>query len=124
MGEHQAQLAVAAGLAVVLTQIIFVSHDAAHQQILTSHRANEIAALIMGTGIAGVSLGWWFFPLLVVEMLNLHVQSVQALLTRPDLKRRRTELALIAVRLLGYPQLVLWLLPLGLAAAFVAVQGA
>lgn len=171
LGDHWAQLGMAAGLAVVLTQIIFLSHDAAHRQIFRSHRANEIAALIMGTAIAGVSLawwnakhtrhhaapnqigkdtdiapsivhfypavqpprsrlgrllherqGWWFFPLLVVEMLNLHVQSAQALLTRRDLKRRRTELAIMAVRLVGYPILLVWLLPLGMAAAFLAVQ--
>lgn len=171
LGHHWAQLALAAGLAVVLTQIIFLSHDAAHRQIFTSPRANEIAALVMGTGIAGVSLawwnakhtrhhaapnqigkdtdiapsivhfypaaqpprsrvgrllherqGWWFFPLLVVEMLNLHVQSAQALLTRRDLHRRRTELTVIAVRLVGYPAILVWLMPLGMAMAFLGVQ--
>lgn len=171
LGSHWAQLGIAAGLAVVLTQIIFLSHDAAHRQMFTSHRANEIAALIMGTGIAGVSLawwnakhtrhhaapnqidkdtdiapsivhfypavqpprsrlgrlmhehqGWWFFPLLVVEMLNLHVQSVQALLTRKDLKRRRTEIVVMSIRLTGYPVFLFWLLPFGMAAAFLAVQ--
>ncbi|MBM9467094.1 fatty acid desaturase family protein [Nakamurella leprariae] len=171
LGHHWAQLGVAAGLAVVLTQIVFLSHDAAHQQIFRSRNANDLAALVMGTGIGGVSLswwnnkhskhhaapnhigkdsdispsvvhfypaetpprsrlavflhehqGWWFFPLLVVEMLNLHAQSVIALLTRRDLRRRKAETALLSARLVGYPAAVFVVLPVGMAAAFLGVQ--
>ena len=59
IGDSWAQMGVAAGLAVVLTQIVFLSHDAAHRQIFGSHKANEIAALLMGTLVGGVSLAWW-----------------------------------------------------------------
>lgn len=59
LGDHWAQLALAVALAVVLTQVLFVSHDAAHRQVFRSHRRNELAALVAGTLIGGVSLAWW-----------------------------------------------------------------
>jgi fatty acid desaturase len=58
-GDSWVQLGVAAVLGVVLTQVMFTSHDAAHRQIFRSHRANEITALLMGTLVGGVSLAWW-----------------------------------------------------------------
>jgi fatty acid desaturase len=66
--------------------------------------------------------GWWFYPLLIVEALNLHMQSVVALITTPTMKRRKLELVLIAVRLGGLPALLFVFLPPGLAAAFLGVQ--
>ena len=169
--DSWAQIGVAAVLAVVLTQIVFLSHDAAHRQIFRSNAANEYTALIMGTLVSGVSLawwhnkhnrhhatpnqigkdpdispsivhfypvreqfrsaaarflhqrqGWWFFPLLVVEMLNLHVQSVQALLTRPGLRRRGVEIVMMTVRLVGYPLVLFSVLPPLKAAVFLGVQ--
>lgn len=171
LGNSWVQMAIAAALAVVLTQIVFISHDAAHRQIFRSNRANEMTALLMGTLLGGVSLawwhnkhnkhhatpnqvdkdpdispsivhfypaakpprstlglylherqGWWFFPLLVVEALNLHAQSVQALITRPSMKRRWTEIGMLAVRLGGYPALLFVFLSPGKAAAFLAIQ--
>ncbi len=171
VGNSWTQLAVAGAFGIVLTQIIFYSHDAAHRQIFQSHRANEITALVMGTLIGGVSLawwnnkhnkhhaapnqigkdsdidasvvhfyppaslprsrflrfmhqhqGWWFFPLLSVEMLNLHAQGVQALVTRRGMKHRWTEVAMILVRLGGYPALLFVFLSPGRAAAFLGVQ--
>ena len=59
IGNSWTQLALAAALAIVLTQIVFLSHDAAHWQIFRSHQANEITALVMGTLVGGVSLAWW-----------------------------------------------------------------
>ncbi len=171
VGDSWVQMAVAAALGIVLTQIIYFSHDAAHRQIFQSNRANELTALVMGTFIGGVSLawwhnkhnkhhaapnqigkdsdidativhfyppqnpprhrllaflhqrqGWWFFPILTVEMLNLHVQGVQALITRPGLKRRWTEAAMLVVRLGGYPALLFIFLSPGRAGAFLGVQ--
>ena len=58
IGDSWLQLTVAAALGLVLTQIIFFSHDAAHRQIFQSHRANEMTALVMGTFFGGVSLAW------------------------------------------------------------------
>ena len=171
IGDSWAQLGVAAALGLVLTQILFLSHDAAHRQIFHTNRMNELTALIAGTMFGGVSLAWWnnkhnkhhaapnqetkdpdivpavvhffpvaepprsgvrayvrarqawwFFPLLLVEALNLHLNSVLALLGRADMKRRRTELALLVLRLTVYPLVLFLFLSPGLAAAFLGVQ--
>lgn len=171
IGDSWAQIAIAVALAIVLTQIVFYSHDAAHRQIFQSKRANEIAALLLGTFVGGISLswwnnkhnrhhaapnqigkdpdiapsvvhfypaatppksrvarflherqGWWFFPLLVVEALNLHAQSVQALAARRGMKRRWIELAMLAVRLGGYPAALFIVLSPGVAGTFLGVQ--
>lgn len=171
LGNHWAQLAVAVALGFVVTQLMFMSHDAAHRQIFQSGRANEWTARLLGTGLGGVSLGWWntkhtrhhqapnqigkdpdiapsvvrfyddespagnrftaflyarqgwwFYPLLIVEALHLHVQSIYTVLTRRGLKHRWTEAALLLVRLGVYPLVLFLLLPWGLALAFIGVQ--
>ncbi|WHP18891.1 acyl-CoA desaturase [Cellulomonas sp. ES6] len=66
--------------------------------------------------------GWAFFPLLTLEGLNLHVTSIRSLLTAERSRSRTLELAMIAARLAAYVALVLWLLPVGLAFAFLGVQ--
>ncbi|ACZ31803.1 fatty acid desaturase [Xylanimonas cellulosilytica DSM 15894] len=68
--------------------------------------------------------GWAFFPLLTLEGLNLHVTSIRSLLTgeRAERRTRALELATIALRLTLYVGVVVWFLPLGLAAAFLGVQ--
>ena len=66
--------------------------------------------------------GWWFFPLLMVEMLNLHVQSVQAVVSQPTLKRRRTEAIMLILRLGLYPAFLFWALSPGIAGAFLGTQ--
>ena len=171
LGAHWAQVAIAVGLAVVFTQILFLSHDAAHRQIFRSGKANEWTALLLGTGLGGVSLGWWntkhtkhhqapnqigkdpditpsvvhfypsadqprskvtaffrdrqgwwFFPLLIVEALHLHAQSVHTVATRRGMKRRWIEAGLLAVRLGAYPAVLFVFLPWGIATAFLGVQ--
>ena len=66
--------------------------------------------------------GWWFFPLLTLEGVNLHITSVQTLLHSKDLKYRWVELSFITVRLGGYLAAVFVLLPPGKAAVFIGVQ--
>ncbi len=173
VGNHWSQLGVAAAMGIVFTQVLFLSHDAAHRQMFASHRANEWTALLLGTGCGGVSLawwlnkhnrhhqapnqmgkdpdidpsivhfypaenpprsilgralherqGWWFFPLLVVEALNLQAQSLVALLTRRGIKHRALELVLLSLRLAVIPALAFIFLPVGLATLFVVVQWA
>ena len=64
-----------------------------------------------------------FFPMLLLEGVNLHVASVSALIARPPSPRRLTEAALLAAHLAGYTALVLVVLGPGWkAAAFVIVQ--
>jgi fatty acid desaturase len=59
IGDSWWQLAVAAFLAVVLTQIGFVGHDAGHQQISGSRRISNILGLLLGNVGIGMSFGWW-----------------------------------------------------------------
>lgn len=66
--------------------------------------------------------GWLFFPLLLLEGLNLHVVSLRTLIASPRSRMRTWELITIAARLSLYLGIVFWLLPPGIAAAFVGVQ--
>lgn len=66
--------------------------------------------------------GWLFFPMLTLEGLNLHVSAVRTVTRRERLRARRTEAALIAVRLIGFPALVIAALGPGLGLAFLGVQ--
>ena len=63
-----------------------------------------------------------FFPMLLLEGINLHVASVQALVRRTS-RHRRAEAALLAAHFAGYLALVVLVLGPGWkAAAFIAVQ--
>ncbi|WP_263120750.1 acyl-CoA desaturase [Cellulomonas sp. RIT-PI-Y] len=88
--------------------IVFLPEDAARQ--------NRVMAALTRVQ------GWAFFPLLTLEGLNLHVTSVRTLWAAERGRQRALELAMLAVRLTVYPALVFWLLPLGMAFAFLGVQ--
>lgn len=66
--------------------------------------------------------GWLFFPMLTLEGLNLHVSAVRTVASRRDLPDRGLEAALLAVRLLGFPALLVLVLGPALAAGFLGVQ--
>jgi fatty acid desaturase len=66
--------------------------------------------------------GWAFFPLLTLEGLSLHFGSVSTLLENSGIRHRRLEFSLVAIRLAGIVIVLLLLLPVGKAAAFIAVQ--
>ena len=59
IGDSWWQLAVAAALAVVLTQLAFLGHDSAHRQIFTSGAWNDWTARIIAGGFVGLSASWW-----------------------------------------------------------------
>lgn len=59
IGDTWWQLFTAAVLAVVLTQIAFLGHDAAHRQIFVSGKWNDWISLILGDLMVGMSYGWW-----------------------------------------------------------------
>jgi fatty acid desaturase len=150
LGPSWWQLLVAVVLAGVFTQVGFLGHDAGHRQMFRSRRANDIAGLIHGNLIIGLSYGWWidkhnrhhshpnqegrdpdlvvdpvaftvsqargrrgvsrliaryqaylFFPLMLLEALSLHVNSVRAVFQR-GVKRRPLEIALLAAHSVGY----------------------
>ena len=59
VGSSWWQLAVAAFLAVVFTQIGFLGHDAGHRQILGSRRSSYVLGVLLGNLGIGLSYGWW-----------------------------------------------------------------
>ena len=59
IGDSWWQLANAGILAVVMTQIAFLGHDAAHRQIFKSGRWNDWVSLIIANLLVGISYGWW-----------------------------------------------------------------
>jgi fatty acid desaturase len=66
--------------------------------------------------------GYYFFPLLLLEGLALHVTSIQTIMRREPMKYRWCEAAFITARLGGYIAVLLIVLPPSKAAAFFGVQ--
>jgi fatty acid desaturase len=66
--------------------------------------------------------GYLFFPMLSLEGVNLHLTSIRMLFGRGTVKRRKTEIALIAARFAVYLGALFFFLPPGIAAAFIGVQ--
>jgi fatty acid desaturase len=67
--------------------------------------------------------GWFFFPLLTLEGINLHVSSLRSTLDGTAAQPwRRLEFVLVSTRLAAYVGVLLVFLPLGMAAAFFAIQ--
>jgi fatty acid desaturase len=62
-----------------------------------------------------------FFPLLLLEALNLHVSSVRALV-RPGVRHRTWERILFAAHVVGYLGVVFWVLSPVKAVVFIVVQ--
>jgi len=171
VGNSWWQLAVAAGFAVVLTQIAFLGHDSAHRQIFNSGSWNDWTSRILAGGFVGLSHTWWrnkhnrhhgkpnqvgedpdiapgvvvwtqdalearsgwrawfgrhqgwfFFPLLTLEGLSLHVSSVRLLVTKGAVPHRWVEAPIVITRLAVYVGLLFWLLPPSKAFAFIGVQ--
>ncbi|WP_314431974.1 fatty acid desaturase family protein [Microbacterium lacticum] len=59
LGHSWFQLLIAAALGIVLTQVAFLAHEAAHRQILSSGRSNDRLARILAAGVVGISYSWW-----------------------------------------------------------------
>ncbi|WP_200837505.1 fatty acid desaturase family protein [Ruania rhizosphaerae] len=66
--------------------------------------------------------GWFFFPLLTLEGLNLHVASLRAVLGRRPVARRAVEAPILLGRLVVYLAALFLLMPPALAGTFLAVQ--
>ncbi|GIH03553.1 delta fatty acid desaturase [Rhizocola hellebori] len=71
-------------------------------------------------------IGRWqaylFFPLLLLEGLNLHVASGRALLGRQGMRGRTVEILLFAAHVIGYLGVVFAVLPVGKALLFIAIH--
>jgi fatty acid desaturase len=59
LGRTWWQLAVAAYLSVVFTQIAYLAHDSAHKQIFSSGPRGEVVSRIISNLFVGLSYGWW-----------------------------------------------------------------
>ena len=59
VGNSWWQLAVAAFLAVIFTQIGFLGHDAGHRQVFGTRWADYVAGVLLGNLGIGLSYGWW-----------------------------------------------------------------
>ncbi len=59
LGNSWATLAVAAFLGLAFSQVVFLGHDAGHQQICSSKQNNRRLGLVVGNLLTGLSFGWW-----------------------------------------------------------------
>lgn len=59
IGDSWWQLLVAVLLAVAFAQVALVAHDLAHRQVFRTRRPSEIAGLLAGNLLMGMSYGWW-----------------------------------------------------------------
>jgi fatty acid desaturase len=66
--------------------------------------------------------GWFFFPVLLLEGVSLHVSSIRRVFGRRQIERRWVELSFLTIRIVGYVTALFVLLPPGKAAAFLGVQ--
>ncbi len=58
VGDSWASLGIAAPLAFLSAQVAFFGHDAGHQQIFASRRANRMVGLVAANVLTGLSFGW------------------------------------------------------------------
>ena len=59
IGSSWWALGVAGFLGLAFTQLGFVGHDAGHQEVFRSRRANRALGLAVGNVLIGMSFGWW-----------------------------------------------------------------
>ncbi len=59
VGDSWWQMAVAAFLAVMFTQLGFLGHDAGHRQISGSRRVSYVLGILLGNLGIGLGYGWW-----------------------------------------------------------------
>ena len=92
VGDSWASLSIAALLAFLSTQVVFFGHDAGHQQIFASHRANRLVGLVVGNVLTGLSFGWW------VPKHNAHHAHPNVIGRDPDIGVGIVALAFTAAR--------------------------
>jgi fatty acid desaturase len=178
VGNSWYQLINAAVFGLAWGQVAFLGHDAGHQAIFTSRRANDALGRVLGNLLVGLSYGWWvdthnrhhanpnheerdpdvgdgvlafttaqaakrngpvsrfvvrrqawlFFPLLALEGINLHVDSVAAVKTGAFRRARGGSHRFEAVGLIAHAALYVSLLLLVMspekAIAFAAIHQA
>ena len=81
IGNSWWQLALAVVFAVVFAQFGFLGHDAGHQQVFRSRRANDRLGLTLATLGVGLSYQWW------VDKHNRHHRAPNQVGRDPDVAR-------------------------------------
>lgn len=66
--------------------------------------------------------GYLFFPVLLLEGINLHRHAFVTVFSKGKVDKRALEIVLLTVRNVGYVAVVFSFLPLGMAFAFLGVQ--
>lgn len=66
--------------------------------------------------------GWFFFPMLTLEGFNLHLSSLRTVFGSGDVGRRGLEIALLALRLIGFPALAVMAAGPVMGVAFIVVE--
>ncbi|BDZ48285.1 fatty acid desaturase [Frondihabitans sucicola] len=66
--------------------------------------------------------GYAFFPILLLEGLNLHYTSYKTVFGRGKVDKRSSEITMITIRFAIYLGVIFWFLPFGMAWAFIGVQ--
>ncbi|MBC7591985.1 MAG: acyl-CoA desaturase [Salinibacterium sp.] len=66
--------------------------------------------------------GYLFFPVLLLEGINLHRHAFQTVFSPGKVDKRALEIVLLTVRNVGYVTVLFTFLPLGMAFAFLGVQ--
>jgi fatty acid desaturase len=66
--------------------------------------------------------GYAFFPVLLLEGFNLHLNSYKTVFGRGKVDKRSHEITMITIRFAVYLGVIFWFLPVGMAFAFIGVQ--
>ena len=171
LGDSWFQLLMAAALGIILTQYAFLAHEAAHRQIFTSGKVNDLAGRTLANLFVGISYSWWmtkhsrhhanpnivgkdpdiepdfvmfreedtaktkgiyawalkrqgylFFPVLMLEGLNLHMHGLKTVFGKGKVDKRWLEITMILSRLSAYVTVIFLMLPVGMGFAFIGVQ--
>jgi len=88
--------------------IVFREEDAA--------KVSRIGALVTR------KQGYFFFPLLMFEGFNLHVQGFKTVFGKHKVDSRAVEITMLVTRVVLYVAVIFFFLPLGMAFAFIGVQ--
>ncbi|MFE3499778.1 acyl-CoA desaturase [Kitasatospora sp. NPDC059160] len=59
VGASWWQLALAPVLALVLGQLALLGHDVAHHAVFSGRRSTDLAGILLGNLVVGMSYGWW-----------------------------------------------------------------
>jgi len=81
VGDSWWQLGPAVLFAVVFAQFGFLGHDAGHQQVFGSRRANDLLGVLLATLGVGLSYRWW------VDKHNRHHRAPNQVGRDPDVAR-------------------------------------